>query len=348
MDPATNTNNDKKQTGIGNTLRIVPPYTNEVDSFDNPDSYPDMELAITGMKRPLNLHRKILAGTSGQMKEMMDEREQRLEWPYDTNKEGEKEALVKALRFCYGESLCIGIRNKECFQLMVAFKRLKVTCLDNVITTITNFVVHEACRSVEMGVELLKGCIKYEECCGPNQSSLDKKLAVIVLSKDNMHDHYKEVVDDCLMTLPPEYLNAVEYGEPHTKYCEFYLKMQYIRVHSKEMSSDEKHDLITKCNLSMLNSLELKEPCLRELIDKDELLDTYEKALEYKERDNEQAMKKIWEMEMKMEIIEKEKDRMTHEMEEFKKRAERGEKEKEEYWSQMERIERLIKENCLS
>ena len=347
----SSTNKNIQQTSTEHCVEIVPPFTNEVDSFDNAESYPDMELVISGMKKPLKLHRKIVACASGQMKKMMDEGEHQMEWPYDTSKEGEKEALVKALRFCYGETLSVGIKNEECFQMIVAFKRLQVTCLDEVLTTLTTFVVYEASQNIETGVDLLKGCIRHKECCGTEQCSLDKKLTAIVLSKENMQNHFEKAVNGCLMTLPPEYLDVVVYGESHTKCSEFCLRMQYVRCHPNELSNEEKHKLMVRCDWSALNSQELKEPLLRAFVGTEELLYAYEKALEFRERENENTKKILQktetQMEEKVKQLEKDKESKAQEAEESKKRAEMLQKEKEDCWNQMETLKGLIKENCL-
>ena len=123
-------------------------------------------------------------------------------------------------------------------------------------------------------------CVHYEECCKAETCTLNKELAKNVLTKENMLEHFREVVNDCLMTLPPEFLDEAEYGEPHTWYSEFCLRAKYARWHSKEMSEEEKYAMITKCDWPTLNSQELKELRLTGIVDKDELLEAHEKALE--------------------------------------------------------------------
>ena len=348
MSSAVNSNRHQEQSGTESTVDLVPPYYNEIESFDNAEAYPDMELFVEGTPKPLQLHRKILATASGCFKTMLKGRKDtRLEWSHDTSKEEDRKALVKALRFCYGETQSIGTKNGECCAMIAILTRLQVTCLDDVVATLISFAMDEAKRNIETGVELLKACTRYKECCGSNPLSLDKRLAAIVLTKDNIHEHYKDVVDNCLMVLPPEYLMVAEYGEPHTRWSEFCLRTRYVRFHSKELSKEEKEALVSKCDWSTLNSQELRELRLTDVIDKDELLEAHEKALEYCEIENEQTNEMMRglqkDMEDKVNELEKAKEKETErameaerETEELRRLVERTEKEKDEKVKQVE------------
>ena len=338
----------QKQSGDDGTVVLVPPYPNEVESFDNSEAYSDLEFVVDGMEKPLKLHRRTLARASQWTDEKLKGRKDtRLEWPYDTRNEMDREALVKALQFCYGETLSIDLKKGECCAMIATLTRLQVTCLGDITELIINYAVEEAKQNLLTGVELLRACTEYNECCNTSQISFDKKLVAVVLTKDNMCDHYKETVDDCLMVLPPEYLMLVEYGEPHTRCSEFCLKMKYVRYHSMEMNREEKQALIGNCDWSTLNSQELRELKLVDIIDKDELLEAHEKALLYCEIVNEQIIETMRKTEKRMEDmvkeLEKEKDKQSQrvkelerETEELKKRVERTEKEKEEKVKQME------------
>ena len=219
MSFATNSNLSQRQKREKGIVEVVPPYTNEIESFDNPDKYPDLEFVVGAEAKPLQLHRKIIADTSGWIKGKLNGTwGQKLEWPFDTSKEVDKETLIKALRFCYGETLSVGIKNGECCAMIAALTRLQVTCLYDAVMSLMEFAVEEAKRDIKADVELLKVCVGYKECCESSGVALDKKLAAIVLTKENMKNHFKEVVDECLMMLPPDYLMVAEYGEPHTKY----------------------------------------------------------------------------------------------------------------------------------
>ena len=328
--PKKNTEQDHEE----NILNLVSPYHNEIEDFDNGGSYPDMEFVVDGIPNPLLLHRKILANTSGWFrKNLSDKWGERLEWPYDTSKEVDRESLLKALRFCYGETLRVGTKNEECFALISALTRLQVTCMDNVVTTLKNFIVAEAKRNVETGVELLKMCSQYKECCDSTNSSLNKTLASVVFTKENMCEHYKEVVDECMMVLPPEYLMMADFGEPHTKCSEFCLKTRYVQLHSKELSIESKHGLFLKCDLSTLNSQELGELRIANVIGTDRLLEAYGKALEHQEIENgrmNEMMEQMQKLEQMMNETTKERDELQKLLEEEKEKRKKAERERED------------------
>ena len=344
MSFGVNSNKSNESNQENDTVEIVPPYHNEIGSFDNPDSYPDCELVVDEKEKTKKLHRKILAQASGKVKAMLDEgRGTKLEWPYDTSDEIDREAMMKALRFCYGETQTVGTKNGECIAMIVALTRLQVSCLDEVVTTLSNFAMEESKRSLEIGVALLKTCVGYKEMSGTNQLTLDKKLAAIVLTKDNMHEHYREVVDECLMVLPPEYLDEVEFGEPHTRWSEFALRMKYVRCHGKKLTKEEKHAMVAQCNMSMLNNQELMELKLTDIIDKDELLEAHEKALEYREIENEQLRVMVRNMEEKVKEIEREKNEETKRAEKEKDEKEKqAELEREKYERAIEVLEKRV------
>ena len=367
-------NRKQEQKGEENTVELVPPYANAIEDFDNEDADADLELVVTEMGKTLHLHRWVLRHTSQWFEEVLRARKDaQFEWRHSTKKEVDKKVLVKALRFCYGETQSVGTKDGECCAMIATLMRLQVTCLDDVVGLLINFTVEEAKRKVETGVELLKACTRYSECCGSSTFSLNKKLAAIVLTKENICKHYKEIVDECLMMLPQEYLMLAEFGEPHTRCSEFCLRTKYVRYHP-EMSIDDKQAMIVKCDWATLNSHELRELRLMDTIDKDELLEAYEKALEYSEIEKERAnemmrrAKKMMEERVKeleiekneetkradeaerdreewrahAEEIEKEKEKKAKEAEEYKERAEKAEKEKENYQNYAETLDSIL------
>ena len=337
-----------KQRGNEDTVKLVPPFHNRIEFFDNEDMGPDLEFVVAGMEKPLQLHAWILTRTSKWLDETVKGRKGiQLEWLYDTTKEVDRGVLVKALRFCYGETQSVGTKDGECCAMIATLMRLQVTCLDDVVGPLINFVVEEAKRKVETGVELLKACTKYSECCDSSLLSLNKKLAAIVLKKENMYDHYKDVVDECLMMLPSEYLMLAEFGEPHTRFSEFSLRTKYFRYHT-EMKQVDKQVIMAQCDWSLLNSQELRELRLMDTVYKDELLEAYEKALKHCEIENEMARRAEKLMEERVKELEKEKAKESQrakkaerEAEEQRERAERAEKEKEKVKQvEMERYKR--------
>ena len=326
-----------------NTLFLPSPIrNNEVESFDDESTYPDLVLEVTGMEKPLHLHRTILVKLSGKMSELFRQADVKtLKWPFDTTNEIDRNALVKALRFCYGETMIVGTENGECCAMIAALTRLQVKCLDEVVVSLSNFTVEEAKRDVLVGTELLKACANYEECCGMNQCTLNQELAKIVLTKENMFQHFREVIDECLMLLPPEYLTLAEFSQPHSKCSEFCLRVRYMRNNSKKMTTEEKEAILGQCDWSTLNSDELRELRYLDIIDRDHLLEAYEKALEYCEmestRANERADKAEREKDERVKQAERDRD----------EKVEQVKREKEEYQKQLETMQVIIRGNRL-
>ena len=357
MSFAPNHDESREQNWEGCTVEVVSPFQNNVQSFDNPSQFPDLELVVGGLGQPLTMHRKILADASERLKQLLlplrGTGEQRLTWPFDTSSEVDRMVLVKALRFCYGETMSVGVMNGECCAMIATLKRLQVQGLDSVVSILCKFANEESKKNVEVGVELLKACSRYIECCDENGEALNKTLARIVLTKENLFQHYPLVVEKCLMMLPQEYLSLTEYGESHTLCSEFHLKMLYMKEHSKEMNMDEKQALLKNLEWSSLNSQELRYLKEADIIVKDALLEAHEKALERLEIENQKNIGRADRAEAEKEEFKGNAERAKREMEEtmtrvekerdeFKKRAQQEESEKDK---QIREIARMQQEN---
>ena len=354
MSVITNTSIGEEERGEEERrMDLASPYHNMTERFNNEESYPDMELIVNGFQKPIVSHRTFLGSISGWFKKnLCDKWGQRLEWPYDTENEMEREVLMKTLRYCYGETMNVGTKNGECFSLITTMTRLQLTCLDDVVTTMNNFIIEEAKRKIENGVELLKECTRHTMCCGTNELSLNKRLASVVLTNDNMESHYREVVDGCLMMLPPDYLMMTEYGQPHTCLSEFCLRAKYVRLHSKEMSIESQHEMVMSCDWSTLNSEEFVELRLTGVADKDELLVAHEKALgscEIVIENQKERLKTMEDMEERLKTAERERDesvekteKAEREREELEMLVEETIKEKEEKRSEVESLRKQL------
>ena len=64
MSVITNTCNDNEESKEERRMDLASPFHNEIESFDNSGSYPDMELIVNGFHKPIVLHRKIVANAS--------------------------------------------------------------------------------------------------------------------------------------------------------------------------------------------------------------------------------------------------------------------------------------------
>ena len=337
---SSTTNSDQTQEQRNDDMFNLPsPCKDEIECFGNESSCPDLDLVVKGMEKPLRLHRVFIRKSSGKLRQMIENNEKTVEWKYDTKKAVDREALVKGLRFCYGETQVVGTENGECCALIAALIRLQVTCMEEAVTALSNFAIEKARQDVLSGAKLLLACTEYDEC-NSGQCTLGQDLAKIVLTKENMSQHFREVVDECLMRLPQEYLTLVEYSEPHSKCSEFRLGVRYIRNHD-EMPTEKKEEIVGQCDWSTLNSDELRELRLLDIIDKDKLLEAYEKALSYCEIECEQANKRA-------KNAETDKDKQVKQVEhERDEKVQQACKEKEEYQRQLETMQALIRGNRL-
>ena len=296
----------------GATVEIPSPFNNEVESFNNTVMFPDLTFVVSGLGEPLHLHKKTLASASLFLKESMTNAsaEKEFVWPFDTSSATDRNALLKALRFCYGQSMSIGYREGECWAVIAARKRLKVTCLESVAEQLEGFVTNEAHKSLATAISMLNECMRYRECCGDGLMAFNWTLAGIVLTAQNITEHFQEVVVDCLMTLPPEYLDHTQYGAPHTPLSEFSLRAMYVERHPK-MSAEEKAAVIGECDWKTLSAQELHALALIDIIDKGALLEAYYSLLVRTESVAERDAKHVAQ-------LEKERD-------EFRNRALRAE-----------------------
>ena len=294
------------------SLEIKSPYGDNVAMFDNVESFPDLELVVRGLESPLHLNKCIVVRGSMLFRALINAKKSagdpdsnQVEWMFNTESEVERKALLCALCFCYGETMHIKAEGHECCALISALKQLRVTCVGDVVTRITDFVVNHAEKDVLFGTKTLMASQSYPECCS-DDCQLNTRLAQAVFTRKRMYENYDCVVSDCLMRLSPEYLDMAVYGEPHTKTSEFNVRVEYVRRNSERLSQEEKERIVKQCDFSSLNTCELKQ--LEELgivVGGEAVVQLYKEALENAEKERD-------EYKHCLEELEKEKTRMEH------------------------------------
>ena len=105
-------------------VEVKSPYPQDVDSFNNQESFPDLEFVIPGLSESIWVHKRTLAKTSRSLKATLNEGGSKIEWPYDTSMEVDRQALIKVLRFFYGEPLRVGTDNGECCAVIAVLDRM--------------------------------------------------------------------------------------------------------------------------------------------------------------------------------------------------------------------------------
>ena len=190
--------------------------------------------------------------------------------------------------------------------MIAALFRLQLTCLDDVVPQLIAFTVEQAKKNPLLGTKLLMETQFYPECCSANTCEVDKALAKVVFTAENICQNYEAVVKGCLMKLPIEYLEMVEYGKPHTLYSEFALRTLYVKEHDKSLSRDEKQLLLSKCDWTKLRSGELKTLRELEIVGQDVMTEASDKVLESTEKERK-------EYKYRAEKAEKERDEVKKE-----------------------------------
>ena len=273
----------------GEFIIIKSPYGDNIELFDNEEMLSDL-LFVYGEEEDtegLQLHRGILGRGSRLAQGLLKSKEMtespdanQMGWVFDTKKKVDRDMLVTALRFCYGESMRVGTRDGECCAMIATLSRLQLTCLDKVVTELKAFAISQAEKDARVGAELMVATQDYPECRNVNICELDRDIARVVFTTKNLCDHYEEVVENCLMTLPPEYLDMVDFGEPHTRYSEFNIRLQYVKHKGENMSADDKRKEMNKCDLTKLNGDELGELKKLGIVEPETMKEMYEHALE--------------------------------------------------------------------
>lgn len=256
---------------------IASPYPPNIGLFNNPGSFPDCDFVVPWLDEPLRLHKRIMVAASTLMEEQLGKRAgvDRFDWFFVSFKAVDRRALIKVLRFCYGETLSVGTEEGECCAVLAALFRLQVSCVRKVAPRLVDFAVDQAKRDVAAGAALLTACAGYAECCNSLWCTLDRSLAAAVLTRENMCEHADVVVRECLLGLPPAYLDLAQYGPPHSAHSEFRTRLEYVRCNQFQTGADKAkvlkgalaadincEEMVELCNLGVLPAEELLDTCL--------------------------------------------------------------------------------------
>ena len=93
-------------------LKVKPTAKSFVNLFDgecdNERSMPDLDFVVCGLDAPLKLHKSLLCVASDLVFNVTKcrQRQRRFVWQHDTSCKEDRDALVKVLRFFYGETHC--------------------------------------------------------------------------------------------------------------------------------------------------------------------------------------------------------------------------------------------------
>ena len=253
-------------------LTVKSSFAANIKMFDGEEdhkiSMPDLDFVVPGMGAPLKLHRCLLCVASSLVHDVLalkpEKDRGRFVWPFDTETKKDREALVKALRFCYGGTLTLESPKQVC-AVIAAINRLQVRNATSVIAKLKRIALEAA--HGEAGLEILRECLKYEECCRARCVQLD----ALVLEK--LLPALKAVPEDILKKLQPCCVDAVKYQDVHS---EFLLRMSAAAIKEDAQS---KRSFMDKMDTSRCSAAELAQLNEMGIYTKEEMLAKYAEAL---------------------------------------------------------------------
>ena len=127
-----------------------------------------------------------------------------------------------------------------------------------------------------------------------------------------MKEKYSVVVEKCLMELPPEFLDKIKYDHENVELSEFHLRMKYVKHHLSKLDDKQKSEILLRCDLMTLNPVELKELYTIGVVDYERYI---ELRFELMEREKEEDSRKIVNLSNEVERLKKENETMKHEIE---------------------------------
>ena len=308
------------------TLTIPSPYPDNTLAFDNhtEDHFADVQVLLsdaTDAPPSLLLHRALLSRASSTFAALFhgetvgsvhyDSGSQRVVGLH-TDVNG-RDVLVRWLRFCYGSSMHVETRTAVAALAALLWLRLRC-CECNLQQRLEDFIVHSAKQSVQAGAALLVEFMASPLCRGSmnneNSSSVDRALAKCVLTRANLEAN-RDAVVNCLVKLPPEFLDVAEYGEPHTECSEFSVRADYLKHNSETLNAEDKRRVMPQSILTQQSSSVLNG--LLGLVDPNELVCAQETILNMMERETEQAIERIHQAEKEKDELEKRVEQIKNE-----------------------------------
>jgi len=225
-------------------------------------------MIVSGLDRPLHLHRLLLGSSSLALLGMLQckatasgERgiaTRQLIWQFHSADGDEKECkvynrvLIKWLRFCYGED--ISVTPDECGSAVAILFQLQLTCVDTIVPQFESQLVAATGANIQDSVSVLLSCAKYEECDGDRGRHPAVAVAKRLFSRENITKYEDQVVKGCLFYLPPSFLDYVAYI-PHSVHSEFSLRYRYLKQHEDRLEEEDKIRVLKNCVFSRLNAL---------------------------------------------------------------------------------------------
>ena len=181
----------------------------------------------------------------------------RVTWTYEKADKIYCRALIKWLRFCYGEDETFSI--DECPAALASLLHLQLNCM-SLTVDIERHMVNTAERDMNIGVKLLVDCaVTYKECFTTEANRVDLSLAKSLFTHENISNYPLLLIDECLLKLPVQFLDVAELGKGSVENSMFHVRVKYVKSHATTLSEEEKCRVLEPCRYTELNSDQLKE-----------------------------------------------------------------------------------------
>ena len=309
-------------------LTIASPYPDHTAAFDNrtEDHFADVEVLLSQSAgeppRPLLLHRVLLSRTSHTFAALFrgeavgtvcyNAATRRVE---GLGSSVPGDVMVCWLRFCYGAPMHVEVRTAVA--ALAALLWLRLRCSEcQLQQVLEDFIVRAAGHEIQTGVALLQQCVACPACHSNSNSRVDCAVARCVLTRHNLEAH-RDIVMDCLVKLPAEYLGIAEYGAPHTECSEFSVRVAYLKHNRAALNDDEKRHVLPQSVLTQQSASVLNELC--GVVDYSELVLAQETLLARMEKETEEASeradtakKEVKELEHRVQELKTESNMITH------------------------------------
>ena len=273
-------------------LVVASPYPHLEYMFNKPqeEHFADLELVFKDKSAKFMLHRALVARASHMLdgiirckvgaSSLFDEKARQVEWMFGTS-QVEQNVLEKVLAYCYGADL--KLLTRECPAAIATVLRLQLSCADKVVNEIVEHMKKTAAADVSKGVQMLCACMEYQEC-SVGDTSASTQLAQIVLNFQKRTDEDCAAIERGLVKLPASFVEQTKFGNAHSKFSEFAVRMAYIESNFSQFSKAKtKRAFMQKCDLTELDSTELKRLQKAGFIEDKEMLTIVSSALAKKE-----------------------------------------------------------------
>jgi len=238
-------------------------FTDNKDFYEDPE-YANLRLHVPGLVTPLQVHREIVC-VSGVIATIVNNNA--INYPNNPNNANDvkvpfknletdsllRAVFVKIIKLLYGfdEILTsdeVPAAASILIQLQLKKKDKRGIGANQLIEKMYKYMIDVAGENPVEGCGMLKQCVQdYPECFQfEGKKDFSTELAKVVFKLKHIELHYRTIVVEGLITLPPCYLDTVSYGKAHSRTSLFQIRLLYCVSHP-ELSNEDKRKIMEPC-----------------------------------------------------------------------------------------------------